>query len=155
MADSFDLVPDDMGRLTLKRPGQDDVVDVRIRRAFPWSAPGRFISIRAADGKDLLLVDNLGDLSPALAAVIERVLCETSFIPRITRVNAVDVRFGYQQWDVVTDRGPIQFRVQEREDVRFLPDGRFTLKDADGNIYEMPRLTDLDDVSRRAVEALL
>jgi hypothetical protein len=45
--------------------------------------------------------------------------------------------------------------VQEREDIRFLPDGRFRIKDADGTVYEMVRLEDLDEASRRAVEPLL
>ena len=54
---------------------------------------------------------------------------------RVRRVDEIDVRFGYQQWKVQTDRGPIEFRVQEREDIRFLPDGRFSVKDADGNVY--------------------
>ena len=59
------------------------------------------------------------------------------------------------RWKVQTDRGPAEFRVQEREDIRFLPDGRFRIKDADGNVYEMPSLTGLDDRSRRAVEPLM
>ena len=67
----------------------------------------------------------------------------------------MDVRFGYQQWRVETDRGPAEFRVQEREDIRFLHDGRFSVKDADGNVYELRSLHELDDLSRRAVESLL
>jgi hypothetical protein len=45
--------------------------------------------------------------------------------------------------------------VQEREDIRFLPDGRFSIKDADGNIYELRPLSDLDEHSRRALEPLI
>jgi hypothetical protein len=70
-------------------------------------------------------------------------------------VDDVDVRFGHQQWKVRTDRGPAEFRVQEREDIRFLPDGRFRIKDADGTVYEMVSLSQLDERSRRAVEALI
>jgi hypothetical protein len=155
VTEPFDLVKDDMGRLVLRRPGQADVPDVRIRRAFPWSRTDQFISIRSAEGKELVLIERLGELDAALAHTMQQWLNDGSFIPRITHVNAVDVRFGYQQWDVQTDRGPAQFRVQEREDIRFLPDGRFTLKDADGNVYELPALSALDESSRRAVEALL
>ncbi len=151
----FDLIRDDLGRLVLKRPGQDDIVDVRVRRAFPWSRAGGFVSIRSSDGKELALIEDLDALAPSRRQVIERELTDGSFIPRITHVNAVDVRFGYQQWDVRTDRGPAEFRVQEREDVRFLHDGRFAIKDADGNIYELPALDQLDPASRRAVEPLI
>ncbi len=144
-----------MGKLKLCREGMDDAADVRVRRAFPWSSADRNISIRSAEGKELLLIDDLSRVEPAQRDLIERWLTGHSFIPRIERVERVDVRFGYQQWNVQTDRGAVEFRVQEREDVRFLPDGRFSIKDADGNIYEMSRLEELDERSRRAIEPLL
>jgi len=155
MGDMFTLAADEKNRLVLKRPGQDDVQDVRIRRVFPLTHLTRFISIRSSEGKELLLIDDLNELQADLCRLIEDVLKGTSFIPQIQRVDDVDVRFGYQQWKVQTDRGPAEFRVQEREDIRFLADGRFRIKDADGNVYEMPSLAGLDDRSRRAVEPLM
>ena len=154
-SEPFELILDERHRLTLKRPGQDDVSDVRLRRAFPWSKPNHHISIRSSEGKELLLIPDLEEVPPPTRAIIAETLSKTVFIPRITRVESVDVRFGYQQWKVQTDRGPIEFRVQEREDIRFHSDGRFSLKDADGNIYELPRLDALDEHTRKAVEALL
>jgi hypothetical protein len=67
----------------------------------------------------------------------------------------VDARFGHQDWKVQTDRGPAAFRVLEREDIRFLPDGRFRLKDADGNVYELPSAIALDEHSRKAIGAIV
>ena len=151
----FDLVEDELHKLTLRRPGEGDANDVRIRRAFPWSQPTRHVSIRSSEGKELLLIDDLAGLAGSLRRRIEQWLESHSFIPKITRIDEVDVRFGYQQWKVNTDRGHIEFRVQEREDIRFLPDGRFSIRDADGNVYEMPRLDQLDPRSRAAAEALL
>ena len=154
MAD-FELLEDEQGRLVLRRAGREDAADVRVRRAFPWTAPDRYISIRDAEGKELLLIDSLEPLDAGRRTTIERSLGDGSFVPRITSVEDVDVRFGYQQWKVRTDRGRAEFRVQEREDIRFLPDGRFRIKDADGTVYEMVRLDELDAESRRAVEPLL
>jgi hypothetical protein len=155
LTEPFELSEDEQGRLVLKRPGKDDLVDVRVRRAFPWSRPTRHVSLRDAEGKEVMLIDDLESLDPALRKTVEASLESVSFIPRIDAVDDVDVRFGYQQWKVRTDRGPAEFRVQEREDIRFLPDGRFRIKDADGNVYEMVRLDQLDERSRRAVEALV
>jgi hypothetical protein len=152
---AFELVMDEQGRMVLKRPGAEDAVDVRIRRAFPWSRPGRFVSIRSSEGKELVLIEDLAQVDAGQRKIIEQWLAGTTFIPKITRVDKVDTRFGYQQWKVQTDRGPIEFRVQEREDIRFLADGRFSIKDADGNIYELGRLDQLDEGSRRAVEQLV
>jgi Domain of unknown function (DUF1854) len=151
----FDLKPDRQGRLVLSRPGQEDITDVRLRRAFPWSTPSRYVSVRAADGKEILIIEDLAELSADLRATVLAYLSATSLIPRIHRVLDVDVRFGFQQWNVETDRGPAEFRVQEREDIRFMPDGRFTVKDADGNLYELPPIGQLDEHSRRAIEAVV
>ena len=155
MIDTFDLIADEQKKLTLRRAGQDDVHDVRIRRAFPWSNADAFVSIRSSDGKEILLIDDVTALPSAVRQTIEHYLAGTVLIPRIEHIETVDVRFGFQQWSVTTNRGPVSFRVQEREDIRFLPDGRFSIKDADGNIYELPPLSELDDHSRRALEPLV
>jgi hypothetical protein len=151
----FDLNFDAQGRLVLARPGMDDVVDVRIRRAFPWSAPTRFASVRNKEGKEVLLIDDVEALPEKLRVTVTAYLWATCLIPVIRRVIELDVRFGYQKWTVETDRGPADFRVQEREDIRFMPDGRFAVKDADGNLYELPAIRELDEQSRRALEAVV
>jgi hypothetical protein len=150
----FDLIENDRGQLTLKRPGEDDVADVRIRRAFPWTAPTKDVSIRTSEGKELILIPDLAALPDGLRERIETSLTTNSFIPRITRVDEVDMSFGFQEWSVQTDRGPIKFRVQEREDIRFLGGGRFRIKDADGNIYELPSIASLDPASQKELESL-
>jgi hypothetical protein len=155
VSEPFELSKDDAGRLVLKRPGEPEVRDVRVRRVFPLTHLDRYVSVRSAEGKELMLIEELSTVDPTQRRIIEEVLAITSFIPQIQRVDDVDLRFGYQQWKVQTDRGPAEFRVQEREDIRFLPDGRFRIKDADGNVYEMPSLSGLDDRSRRAVEPLM
>ena len=155
MSEPFELITDAQGKLTLRRPGHDDVADVRIRRSFPWSKPGRYISVRSAEGKELTLIDDVNALGPVQRGTIEESLRASVLIPKITHIDYVDVRFGFQQWNVQTDRGPIEFRVQEREDIRFMNDGRFSIKDAEGNIYELAPLDKLDDHSRKAVESLI
>lgn len=153
--ESFTLEVDALGKLTLKRPGQEDAADVRIRRAFPWSVPGRYISVRSPEGKELLLIEDLQEVEAAQRTLIEAYLQKWAFIPRIQQVHEVVDRFGVQCWKVLTDRGEVEFRVQEREDIRFLNDGRFSIKDVDGCIYELPPLDQLDDKSRAAVEVLV
>jgi hypothetical protein len=155
MTAEFSLHRDDQGKLRLQRPGHDDVADVRVRRAFPWSNPGQFISIRSSEGKELLLIDDVNGLDAAQRQIIGDYLEASILIPRITRVDSIDVRYGHQQWKVQTDRGPAEFRVQEREDIRFHPDGRYSLRDADGAIYELPPRAQLDEHSRRALEPLI
>ncbi len=141
--------------VTLKRDGTDDVKDVRFRRAFPWSKAREYISVRDEKGKEQLMIGSLDGLPADQRSVVEDWLEKNSFIPVVKRVDSVNTDFGYQEWHVETDRGRLSFRVQEREDVRFLPDGRFSIKDVDGNIYAMPRLSDLDQKTVRALEPVL
>ena len=154
MKEPFELIVDAQRKLTLKREGDDDVADVRIRRAFPWSSPSRFISIRSSEGKELLLIDDLASLPAEQGRIVEDALASSVFIPKITHVDEVDDSFGFQHWKVRTDRGPVESRVQDREDIRFLDDGRFSIKDADGNVYELAPLDQLDDHSRKAVRII-
>jgi hypothetical protein len=153
--DPFDLQLDPAGKLNLVRPGQEPVADVRVRRAFPWSLPDQYISVRSSEGKELVLIERLGDLAPSQQELIRAVLSRWTLIPRIIRVHLIETRFGLIHWEVETDRGRVEFNVQEREDIRFLGDGRFSIKDADGNIYELPRIENLDEQSVRQVEAVL
>jgi hypothetical protein len=152
---TFDLAEDETGGLKFLRKGEEAVDKVRIRRAFPWSKPDEFISIRNGEGKELLLLETLAGLPPHVRDVIDRHLADSIFIPTITRVDKIDVTFGFQQWHVQTDRGPAEFRVQEREDIRFLPDGRYSIRDADGNIYAMLPRQEMDEHSRRALGPLI
>lgn len=141
--------------VTLKRDGVEDVKDVRFRRAFPWSKARDYVSVRDDKGKEQHMIRTLDELAADQRAIVEAWLDKNSFIPVVKRVERVNADFGHQEWQVETDRGRITFRVQEREDVRFLPDGRFSIKDVDGNIYAMPKLSELDQKSVRALEPVL
>ena len=151
----MNLTLTDQNKLTLHREGEPDVADVRLRRAFPWSKPDQFVSIRTSDGKELVLIEDANTLDPQTRQLVTNYLAQSVFIPKIQHINEIDVRFGYQQWSVQTDRGPAEFRVQEREDIRFLPDGRYSVKDADGTVYELPSMTELDEHSRKALGPLI
>jgi len=151
----FSLSYDALGRVVLKRPGQDDTVDVRLRRSFPWTDPTRYVSVRSSEGKEILLIDDLAVLDTERKAFVDRELARVSFVPRIKSIISINTKFGLQMWHVQTDRGPIEFRVQEREDVRWLHDGRFRVKDADGNVYELAKLEDLDAASQKHLELLI
>ncbi|MDB5354854.1 MAG: hypothetical protein JWN24_1307 [Phycisphaerales bacterium] len=155
MNEPFNLTSDDGGRLVLQRPGHADELDVRICRCFPWSRPDHYLSVRDADGRELILIESLESLSTEQRQTIARWLADTSFIPKITSIDSIDTQPGHQHWKVQTDRGPAEFRVQEREDIRVLPGQRFRIKDADGNVYELPCVEELDPTSRETVEAVV
>lgn len=148
------LKTDDRGRMFVVRDGFDDQ-QVLARRAMPWSLPGAFISLRNKDGIELAMIESL-DVVPADARMqIEHFLEQATFIPKINRIEKIDLEHGYQLWDVVTEAGTLQLRVQEREDVRFLSETRFSVKDANGNVYEIADVNALDEQSQRELSRVV
>lgn len=144
---------DERGRL-LASHGETEV-PVVARRAFPWSNPTAFISLRDKEGVELTMIESLDAVPPASRKVLADYLAQASFIPRIVRIDEVNLEHGYQLWRVETEAGPAEFRVQEREDIRFLSEGRFSIKDASGNVYEIADLSKLDERSQRQIYRLL
>jgi hypothetical protein len=116
---------------------QDDVHDVRIRRAFPWSNAQSFVSIRSSDGKEIMLIDDVAALLQACGRRSRSYLAGTVRIPRIESIVAIDVRFGFQEWQVRTDRGRSAFACRSARTSAFCPTAATRIRDADGNIYEM------------------
>src|SRR3989442_1973898 len=63
----------DAGQLTLERRADGRVWAVRdgseravwVRRCFPWSEPGRFLSLRDDDEEEFALVRDAAELAPA------------------------------------------------------------------------------------------
>lgn len=145
---------DERGRLYVIRERMEDQ-QIIARRAFPWSRPETFISLRDKDGHELLMLESLDALPPEAREVVGRFLSSSTFIPKIIRVDKVDVQHGFQLWDVQTEAGPAQLRVQEREDIRFLSDTRFSVKDANGNLYEIADVRLLDEASQRELSRVV
>lgn len=151
---SLRLKTDERGRLYVVREGLDDQ-QVVAKRAFPWSRPGLFISLRNKDGNELAMIESLESVPAEARAQIEAFLGAATFIPKIRRIERIDMEHGYQLWDVQTEAGNLQLRVQEREDIRFLSETRFSVKDANGNVYEIADLSALDEQSQRELSRVV
>jgi hypothetical protein len=67
-------------------------------------------------------------------------------ISQIQAVTPLDARW---EWRVVTDRGAIDFIVEQEEHVRALDDGRYVVTDSHGMRYLIQSPAELDATSRR------
>ena len=124
-------------------------------RAFPLQAVNSFIVLRTSDGDEVGTLRNLSELETNSRQVLNAVLEQAYFMPKITKVNSVEANFHVPTWDVETDRGPKVFDLRSSRDVRDLGDFRIVIRDADGNRYEVPDYRQLDPASRALVEALI
>lgn len=128
--------------------------DVDVRRGFPFSAPEGGVAVLASGGGELAWIDSLAACDPPLAGMVEVILAEREFMPRVERIVAVK-EGRPTEWSVVTDRGPHRFSVAHPDDVSRQPDGGVVLTDTDGIRYRVPPATALDSRSQRLLERAL
>ena len=150
------ITRNEAGQVVVALKGQaEPVVDVVVRRCFPWTLPESYISIRDKKGKEIALLKTLAELDPASRAVLEEETYDKIFNPKITRITSHTREFGVTSIAAETDRGPVTFQIRSRDDIRLLSATRLLFRDADGNAYEVPDLNQLDPVSRRYAEEYL
>ena len=150
MRDTYRLHRNTSGQLiyeTIDETGETVSHEVTIREAFPWTHPQAFLSLRTSKGKELAFVPDLSARSQDEQLLIRQALDESRFVPRILKVTRIVPR--ERLWDVLTDRGQTEIKMQDRQDVNPLADGRYLITDVFGNMYLLPALDELDSKSRR------
>jgi hypothetical protein len=137
-------------RLTI----EDDrsFLKVAILRAFPLSDPGRYLSVRDGQGKEIGLIAQPSSLRDDDRALVERDLERRYLVPAVTRITSARERFGTVEWTMETDRGECRFTTRNlRENVQRPAPGRLILNDVDGNRYD---IRDVDALPRASQELL-
>ena len=127
-----------------------------LRRAFPLSDDGEFISLRDEKGGEIGIVRHLDALDADSRDAIKKELERKYFSPQITAIHSIETKNHIPRWHVETDRGPRHFELHSsRRDLRVLPQGRVLIRDADGNRFEIPDYRRLDNASRALVAPLV
>jgi len=124
-------------------------------RTFPISDPERWIAlINDDDGKEIATIADLADLPAETADLVRQELAEREFLPRIERIVHVRTNKEPHEWDVITDRGQVQFLLRD-EDIRRLGPTRAILVDMHGVRYYVDDSRQLDAKSRRILTQYL
>ena len=148
----LDLSLDGFGDLHVKLSDGTEHAGTTALRAFPFTAPGRYITLSGADGTEIGIIDDISELDRQSLRAVREELEKSYFMPRIVRVNDIDEDFGVPKWDVETDRGPRKFQLKSRRDSRLVGAGRVLITDIDGNRYEVPDYRKLDARSEAFIE---
>ena len=147
------------GELVLKGTGdgrlvavvEGEAVAVRLRQCFPWSEPGRHLSLRDEDDEEVALVDDPALLAPESRRVLEEALAHAGFVLEVTRVLEIEEEVEIRQWTVETRYGRRSFQTHLDDWPRVLPGGRLLIRDVAGDLY---RLTAPEEMDRRSRELL-
>jgi hypothetical protein len=141
------------GRLWAERDGHARAVSVR--RCFPWSEPGRYVSLRDDEDEEFALVADLADLDAGSREVLEGALAEAGFVFVVTAIRDVDEEIEIRVWQVDTAQGPRRFQTRLDDWPRELPGGGVLIRDVAGDLYLVPQPQALDRRSRRLLWAFV
>jgi len=134
------------GRLMASRDGEARAVTVR--QAFPWSNPGRFLSLRDDEDEEFALVEDIGRLDPASQGALEEALVVAGFVLAVTRVADIREEVEVRHWQVETRQGPRTFQTRLDDWPRVLPHGGLLIRDVAGDLYHVAEPDALDAGSR-------
>ena len=126
---------------------------VRVRRAFPWSEPGRFISLRDAADREFALVAEPRALDAESRDVLEAALEAAGFVFVVTAVTEIEEEVEIRTWRVATRQGARTFQTRLDEWPRPLPGGGLLIRDVAGDLYRIDDLAALDAKSRELLWA--
>ncbi len=126
---------------------------VRVRRAFPWSEPGRFISLRDAADREFALVAEPRALDAESQEVLEAALEAAGFVFVVTAVTEIEEEVEIRTWRVATRQGARTFQTRLDEWPRPLPGSGLLIRDVAGDLYRIDNLAALDAKSRELLWA--
>ena len=123
--------------------------------AFPVSETSRYISLMDEESNEIGIIEDIKHLPHESRKILVEELQKRYFMPKITKINAIEGQFGVTQWAVETSQGDVQFGLRTRYDIDSLENGRVLIKDADGNRYEIENYNKLDPKSIALLETQL
>ena len=153
---TFTLHHDPWGQLVLTFADGRQLAGAEPARAFPISAPNGLISICDAEGHEVLCVEDINTLPPDVLRTLEEELARREFVPIVLRIEQVFADTDPSEWQVLTDRGPTTFLMNDSDDdVRRLGPYQALLVDTHGIRYLIPDTRQLNAASRRLLERYL
>ena len=138
--------------------GEEHYDRVTVYRAFPFTEPDRYLSVRLPDSKsvEIGVIERLDRFDEATVALLNEQLTLRYFTPKITKVYSAVDRRGFSTLDVETDRGRCRFYFRGGSDaVTRLSETRLIFTDLDGNRFEVPDVTRLSPREQKRLDLYL
>lgn len=152
---NFQLERDAYGRLILTGENGERHEGITPVRAFPIAAPDEGLSLINYEGHEVAWVDNIADLPPATARLLEEELASREFVPEITQITEVSSFACPSTWQLSTNRGPTSLVLKGEEDIRRLSQTCLLIADSHGIQFLVRDLSALDRHSRKLLDRFL
>jgi hypothetical protein len=124
-------------------------------RAFPVHAPNDYVALVGTEGKELVWIDRLDDLTEDVRTLILEEIASREVMPTILSITNVSTYSTPSTWDVTTDRGVTRFVLKGEEDIRRLVGAALIITDSHGMRFYLADMMTLDKNSRRILDRFL
>lgn len=151
----FQLTRNQAGKLVLTLTDGAVHEGVLPVRAFPVHAPNDYVALVGTEGKELVWIDRLEDLTEDVRTLILEEIASREVMPTILSITKVSTYSTPSTWDVTTDRGATKFVLKGEEDIRRLVGTALIITDSHGMRFYIADMAHLDKNSRRVLDRFL
>ncbi len=130
------------------------IEDLEPRRLFPYTMPNAYITLLTKGEREEALIQSMADLDEESGRAIEECFGEYYLIPRISEILHIEDKTGSFKWTVMTERGRVSFRIQNRQSDIKESGGKMFIRDANDNRYFVD-LEALDEKSLRKIASYI
>jgi hypothetical protein len=124
-------------------------------RSFPVAAPDEGVAVVDVDGKELLWIPHLSELSSSVRSNIQKAMTQREFMPQILKLYGVSSFVTPSTWDIETDRGRTFLLLKGEEDIRRLSGTVLLVTDGHGVQFLIRDLAQMDRFSRKLLDRFL
>ena len=145
------------GFVSLKVEGEE-YSRVQVVRMFPFSEPGKYISIRTAEetSKEIGVIESMETFPKEVGEMLLEQLALRYFTPIITKIYQIKDQYGFAYFDVETDRGHCRFVIRMGGNaVVHLTDTRIIISAIDENRFEIPDVSKLTIKEQKKLDLFL
>ena len=129
---------------------------VKLCRQFPFDLPQEYISVLDEHDTEIGIIRSVSLFDGSTEEILSEELRRRYYAPRLTSIRSVKEKYGFSYWRATTEQGEISFVLQDtHRSILRVNDERVFFSDVDGNRYEIPTLSELDEKSRRRLELYL
>jgi hypothetical protein len=129
---------------------------VKLCRQFPFDLPWEYISVLDEHDAELGILRRVDLFDAETEQILRGELERRYYAPKLISIRSVKEKYGFSYWKATTDEGEISFVLQDtHRSILRVNDERIFFSDVDGNRYEIPALSRLDEKSRRRLELYL
>jgi hypothetical protein len=124
-------------------------------RSFPVAAPDEGVAVVDIDGKELLWIPHLSEVSSNVRSNIHKAISQREFMPQILKLYGVSSFVTPSTWDIETDRGRTSLLLKGEEDIRRLSGTVLLVTDGHGVQFLIRDLAQMDRFSRKLLDRFL